>query len=145
MCALDALGEFRRDRQHWLHRLLPDEWIRAGLGELARAEQAWERGDVRAGAAGAKRAAGMALNGALIVQPDEGWGRTYVEHLEALSKDARVPEAVRLASRRVLESGWPAGDIVVLRTPNAHASVVEAARDVIAHAWVVVKRHETRA
>jgi HEPN domain-containing protein len=140
---LRAMGEFKRDPNHWLHRLLPDEWIRAGLGELSRAERAWERGDARAGAAGAKRAAGMALNAALIVEPDDAWGRTYVEHLEALSKDEGVPEAVRAACRRVLESTWPAGDVVILRTPNTHAPVMEAVRDVIAHAWAVVKRHET--
>jgi HEPN domain-containing protein len=140
------MRDFRRDPEHWLLRLSPDEWIRAALGELSRAEKAWaERGDARSGATGAKRAAGMALNGALIVEPDEGWGRTYVEHLEALAVDSRVPEAVRAASRRVLDAGVAMpGALVNLRTPRAHERVVEAARDVIAHAWAVVKRHEAR-
>ncbi|MCL2450236.1 MAG: hypothetical protein FWD17_14920, partial [Polyangiaceae bacterium] len=104
------------------------------------------RGDARAGAAGAKRAAGMALNGALIVEPDESWGRTYVEHVEALARDARVPEAVRVASRRVLDAGGllASGVLVSLRTPRSHEGVLEAARDVIAHAWAVVKRHDAR-
>jgi HEPN domain-containing protein len=138
------MGEFRRDPDHWLLRLSPDEWIRAALGELARAERAWaQRGDTRSGATGAKRAAGMALNGALIVEPDEQWGRTYVEHLEALAVDRRVPEAVRAASRRVLDAGAPLeSQLVSLRTPRAHEPVVDAARDVIAHAWAVVRRHE---
>jgi HEPN domain-containing protein len=134
--------ELTRDKGDWLRKLLPDEWIRAGLAELKRAEQAYAAGNARGGAAGVKRAAGMALNGALLVEPDESWGRAYVEHLEALAKDARVPEAVRSACRTVLEAKAPAGEVVVLRTPRAHEGVLEAARDVIAHAWVVVKRHE---
>ena len=136
------MTEFVRDPSHWLRRLSPDEWIRAALGELGKAEAAYEQGNTRAGVAGVKRAAGMALNGALIVQPDEAWGRTYVEHLEALRRDASVPEAVRAACRTVLAAAPPSGDVVSLRTPRAHVPVTEAARDVIAHAWAVVKKHE---
>jgi len=136
------MGEFTRDKTHWLHRLSPDEWIRAALGAVAQAERAWARGDTRGGAAGTKRAAGMALNAALIVEPNEGWGRTYVEHLEALAIDSGVPEAVRVACRRVLNAGPELTGIIQLRTPRGHEAVVDAARDVIAHAWVVVKRHE---
>jgi hypothetical protein len=135
-------GDFVRDPSHWLRRLSPDEWIRAALGELGRAEEAYGHGNARAGAAGVKRAAGMALNGALLVQPDEGWGRTYVEHIEALARDGRVPNAVREACRTVLGAAPPTGDVVSLRTPRAHVTVVEAARDVIAHAWAVVRKHE---
>jgi hypothetical protein len=136
------MSDFTRDKDHWLYRLSPGEWISAALGELARAEKAWASGDARGGAVGLKRAAGMALNAALIVEPDDTWGRTYVEHVEALSRDARVPEAVRAACRVVLEAKPPAGDVVVLRTPRAHSHVVEAARDIVAHAWAVAKRHE---
>jgi HEPN domain-containing protein len=136
------MAELTRDPGDWLRKLLPDEWIRAGLGELKRAERAYAAGNTRGGAAGVKRAAGMALNAALIVEPDESWGRAYVEHLAALAKDARVPEAVRSACRTVLGAGATAGDVIVLRTPRAHEGVLEAARDVIAHAWAVVKRHE---
>jgi hypothetical protein len=138
------MGEFIRDPKHWLLRLSPDEWIRAGLGELARAEKAWQQGSSRAGAAGLKRAAGMALNGALIVEPEAAWGRTYVEHLEALARDPRAPEAVRTACERVLRTEFRSGDVVSIRTPRAHVAAIDAARDVIAHAWAVVKRHENR-
>ncbi len=136
------MGEFKRDLTHWLLRLSPDEWIRAALAELNKAEQAWQRGDARAAIAGMKRAAGMALNGALVVEPTDAWGRTYVEHLKALAVDGGVPEAVRLASRQVLEAEGPSG-LVVLRTPHAREAALEATRDVIAHAWTVVKRHES--
>jgi HEPN domain-containing protein len=141
------MSEFVKDPGDWLRRLAPDEWIRAALGELKRASGAYASGDGRAGAAGVKRAAGMALNAALIVEPNEAWGRSYVEHVEGLAKDQAVPEAVREACRTVLEAKGPggvAGELVRLRTPRAHAAVVEAAHDVIAHAWAVVKRHEAR-
>jgi HEPN domain-containing protein len=139
------MGEFVKDPGDWLRRLAPDEWIRAALGELRRASAAYEGGDERGGAAGVKRAAGMALNAALIVEPNEAWGRSYVEHLGGLAKDEAVPEAVRQACRTVLAAKGPggaAGELVRLRTPRAHEVVVEAAHDVIAHAWAVVKRHE---
>jgi hypothetical protein len=136
------MGEFRRDPDHWLFRHSPDEWIRAALGELERARLAWEKGNARAGAVGVKRAAGMALNGALIAQPSEAWGRTYVEHLAALAADVGAPPAVRAACQRVLEAQPPASDLVSLRTPRGHATFVDAAHDVIAHAWVVVRRNE---
>jgi hypothetical protein len=137
-----AMSDFTRDKAHWLRRLSPDEWIAAALGELARAETAWTSGSARAGVVGLKRAAGMALNGALLVEPDDAWGRSYVEHVEALARDEKVPEAVRTACRTILEARPPEGNVVSLRTPRGHVHVVEAARDVIAHAWAVIKRHE---
>jgi HEPN domain-containing protein len=136
------VGEFIRDPNDWLRRFSPDEWIRAALGELRRAKAAYDAGNLRAGAAGVKRAAGMALNAALIVEPNDGWGRTYVEHVEALSKDQGVPSAVRAACRTVLDVDPRTGDVVILRTPRTHEHTLDAARDVIAHAWAVVKRNE---
>ena len=129
--------------EEWLTKLSPKEWISAALGELARAEAAYARSDVRAGIAGCKRAAGMALNAALSVEPNEGWGRTYVEHVEALAKDASVPEAVRASCKVVLEAQAPTSTLATLRTKTGDAKVAEAARDVIAHALWVVKKHET--
>ncbi len=137
------MSDFVRDETHWLRRLSPDEWIAAALGELSRAEKAWAGGNARAGIVGVKRAAGMALNGALLVEPDDAWGRNYVEHVQALARDESVPEAVRAACKTILEARPPEGDVVSLRTPRGHVPVVEAARDVVAHAWAVVKRHES--
>jgi hypothetical protein len=111
------MGEFTRDPSHWLRRLSPEEWIRAALGELERAAAAYDRGDSRAGVVGVKRAAGMAA-------------------------EPSVPEAVRAASRAVLGAKAPSGSLVSLRTPRTDERALEAARDVIAHAWAVVKRHE---
>jgi HEPN domain-containing protein len=126
----------------WLTKLSPNEWISAALGELKRAEQAYARNDARAGAVGCKRAAGMALNGALSVEPNPSWGRTYVEHVAALAKDASAPEAVRAASKIVLEARPPTSALATLRSKSGDAKVVDAARDVIAHAFAVVKKHE---
>ena len=134
---------FVRDESHWLFKLSPDEWIRAGLTDLDRSKAAYGANDPRAGLAGAKRAAGMALNGALIVEPDESWGRSYVDHLMALSRDAKVPERVREACRELTAPGAPTvTKLVTLRTSSQEHRILEAARDVIAHAYAVVKRHE---
>lgn len=136
------MREFTRDPSDWLRRLSPGEWIQAALGELRRATAAYERGDPRAGSVGVKRAAGMALNAALLVEPNDGWGRTYVEHVGALAVDPNSPEPVRAACRTVLDAKPPSAGLVSLRTARSHARELEAARDVIAHAWAVVKRHE---
>lgn len=134
---------FVRDASHWLFKLSPDEWIRAGLSDLKRAEEAYGAKNARGGLAGAKRAAGMALNGALIVEPDDGWGRSYVEHLAALAHDVRVPPRVSAACHELLETTMPGQTkLVALRTSSSERRVLEAAKDVIAHAYAVVKRHE---
>ncbi|AKV01226.1 hypothetical protein AKJ09_07889 [Labilithrix luteola] len=136
------MAEFVRDTAHWLFKFSPDEWIRAALGELRRAEAAYAQRNARAGLAGARRAAGMALNGALIVEPDEGWGRSYVDHLLAIGKDDRVPARVREAAKLLIETPLPGqGSLVAIRTASSDEKVLEAARDIAAHAYVVVKRH----
>lgn len=131
---------FERDESHWLFKLSPDEWIRAGTGELRRAEEAYAKKNGRAGLAGARRAAGMALNGALIVAPNEAWGRSYMDHLLALKADgnARVAEA----AKTLVDTPLPGGEVVALRTAKADERVLEAARDLIAHAYALVKRAE---
>ena len=141
------MATFERDEKHWLFKLSPDEWIRAGQSDLKHAEDAYKANNPRAGLAGAKRAAGMALNGALIVEPDDLWGRSYVDHLMALARDARVPERVRQACRELTASAGGertpgAEKLVTLRTTTQEHRILEAARDLIAHAYAVVKRHE---
>jgi hypothetical protein len=132
---------FERDEGHWLRKLSPDEWIRAALGELRRAEEAYTKKNGRAGLAGARRAAGMALNGVLLVEPNDGWGRSYVDHLAAVAKDASAPARIREACTILLDTPLPGGELVALRTAGADERVLEAARDVAAHAYAVVQRH----
>ncbi len=136
------MGGFVRDESHWLFKLSPAEWIRAALADVKRAEAAYRNNDPRGGLAGARRAAGMALNGALICEPDEQWGRSYVDHLRALAREPSVPERVREACRELVDATLPGpAKLVALRTTKAEDRVLEAARDVIAHAYTIVARH----
>lgn len=134
---------FVRDPKHWLFQFGPREWLRAGLGELARAEAAFARHNGRAGLAGLRRAAGMALNGALVVAPDEAWGRSYMDHLGALAKSEGVPARVREAAALLVETPLPgAGKLVAIRLASADERQIEAAKDVIAHAYALIRRSE---
>jgi len=140
------VGPFVRDPAHWLYKFSPNQWIAAALHEVRSAEAAFKTHSSRAGLAGAKRAAGMALNAALILEPNASWGRSYVDHLMALSRDAGVPEAVRAACLVLLETPEPANrPLVALRTARSNERALEAARDVMAHAYAVVTRHAARA
>lgn len=129
---------FERDRNHWLLRLSPDEWIQASIGELERARAALASRNTPAAIAGLKRAAGMALNGALVVVPNEKWGRTYVEHLEALAEDEDVPREVRDAASTLVNLSQPGSGMVSLRTKSEDARLAESAETVMAHAYAVV-------
>jgi hypothetical protein len=131
-----------RDPKDWLRRYTPREWVQVGLAELRRAMTAFETNDVGAGLAGCKRAAGMALNGALLVEPNETWGRSYVDHVKALADEASVPAAVRDACKVILEVRPPNPHLLTLRVPRGNERVIEATRDVMAHALAVVIRHE---
>ena len=106
---VEGMAEFARDPADWLRRFSPDEWIRAGLGELQRAEKALRRGQHARGARGgeARRRDGAqrgAHRGAR-----RGLGTELRRPPEALARDARVPEAVRGACRTVLEAQAPEG------------------------------------
>ena len=131
---------FQRDESHWLFKLSPEEWIRAGSNELRQAEAAYAKKNARAGLAGARRAAGMALNGALIVAPNEAWGRSYMDHLLALKTDANA--RVAEAAKTLVDTPLPGGEVVALRTAKTDERVLEAARDLVAHAYAIVKRAE---
>lgn len=129
---------FTRDPRDWLRRLSPEEWLRSSLNELRRAEDAVKARDAAALAAGVKRAAGMALNGALLAHPEEGWGRTYVEHLAAIAADDAVPAPAREAARRVLDARPPSGALLSLRSRGHDERLIDDARTVMAHAYAVV-------
>jgi HEPN domain-containing protein len=138
------MAEFEKDPNDWLRKLSPGEWVRAALGELRRAEEAYKANNAKGGLAGCKRAAGMALNAALILEPNPAWGRTYVDHLVAVARDGGAPAAVRDACKVLLETHAPGADILTLRSPRSDERVLEAARDVMGHAYAVVKMHEAK-
>ncbi len=135
---------FVRDPSHWLYRLSPDEWIATAMSELRRAEVAFESKDSQGLVAGAKRAAGMALNAALVVRPRDAWGRTYVEHLVGLAGDRRAPRAVREAADLVTRTLPPSSGLIALRSKQRDEALLEAARTVMAHAYAVVYGSQTR-
>jgi hypothetical protein len=133
-----AEPEFQRDPGHWLFKHTSGEWIEKALSELEQGREAFDARQVTAALACVKRAAGMALNGALIRRPDPSWGRTYIEHLRALAGDPRAPLEVREAASLLAEANPPAGAVVMLRTPSLEAKLVDAARTVMAHAYAIV-------
>ena len=81
----------------------------------------------------------MALNAALIVEPNR-LGRTYVEHIQGLARDASAPAPVQAACKVLLELPPSTSDLIPLRTARSDERVLEAARDVMAHAYAVVHR-----
>ena len=122
----------------WLSRLAPEAWIRQGLAELDQAEKRLRSHDRGAAVAGLRRAAGMALNGALCVV-SRPWGRTYAEHLQALQHDSTAPQAVRDAAQLLSDVPLePAPSIVRLTPPSEGARWVEAAKTIMAHAYAIV-------
>jgi hypothetical protein len=140
-----------RDPTHWLHRLSPDEWIRAGMRELASAKASAARRAIRPALASARRAAGMGWNAVLALEPHENgaYGRTYVEHLVALAEGrpletvdpTPIPDEVRLAARRLLDD--PAAgraDVVQLVTPRRDGALLDAAETILAEAYARVVR-----
>jgi hypothetical protein len=141
MTSTDVL---QRDQAHWLYRLSPQEWITGAVGELKKAERASSQRNAQGLVAGVKRAAGMALNAALVMRSRESWGRTYVEHLAGLSEDERVPQPVRQAARVVREAQAPSSGLVVLRSRKGDEALLEAGRIVMAHAYAVVYGSQTR-
>ena len=126
------------EARSWLTRLTPEAWIRQGIGELGRAESLLKAHDRTAGLLGLKRAAGMALNGALSIvwRP---WGRTYVAHLQAIANDADVPDPVRAAARLLNEVPLDKQPGIVRLTPPSESERwLEATKTIMAHAYAVV-------
>lgn len=140
-----------RDPTHWLHRLTPEEWLRAGMRELAVAKEALARHATRPALASARRAAGMGWNAVLALEesPDPKFGRSYADHLRALadgapldSSDATpIPDEVRGAAKRLMED--PAAGpqkVVQIHTRGRDARLYDAAETVLAEAWARIHR-----
>jgi HEPN domain-containing protein len=133
----------------WLLRKSPAEWIAAANEEVSSARSALSGRNMRGAVVALRRASGMALNAALILEPNRHWGRTYMEHLQAIAdpntptspSHTPVPDVVRAAAARVLHAQPPEPTLITLRSPSQEHELVEAARDVIAHAYAVVVRH----
>ena len=116
--------------------------MHAALREQRQAESAFAAKNARAGLAGLRRAAGMALNACLILEPEDAWGRSYMDHLLAVhaGRGPGVPPRVAEACGILVETPMPGGELTALRTKSSEERLLEAARDVIAHAYARVRR-----
>jgi len=139
---------------HWLHRLGPDEWLRAADHELALCAEALHRRAVRPGVTHARRAAGMAWNAVLakaVSVASAGsdssaedhpavvrYGRSYMDHVKALADDAAsddgVPDEARAAARILRDTPPAPPELITLGKPDLRA--LEAARTLVDYARV---------
>jgi HEPN domain-containing protein len=120
------------DPAHWLNRLTAEEWLAAAATELAQAEAALARRAARPGVTHARRAAGMAWNAVLVVHPDERAGRSYMEHVVALSGDPTLPDEVRTAAQRLRDTPARQPELVTLGKPDLGPA--HDARTILEHA-----------
>jgi hypothetical protein len=131
---------FAHDPKDWLRKMSPAEWVTAAMSEVRRAERAYEDRQAKAGLASARRAAGMALNAVLIVEPHETWGRSFVDHLRALAVDEVAPAEVRASCNLLLDTQPPGPGVISLRSSARDKKIIDAAKDVIAHAYARIVR-----
>jgi hypothetical protein len=122
--------------EHWLWRLDADAWLRAAQVELhACAANITSR---RTAVTHARRAAGMALNAVLTTLPDgeTRWGRSYLEHLQAVARAPEpLPARAQAAAKTLLATSpvAPTGLVTLARGPHAAADeALAAAREIVA-------------
>jgi len=125
------------DAEHWLWRLTATQWLDAARHELAQGRAHAE--DRRAALVHARRGAGMALNAVLVALGEKAdettraglegrWGRSYVEHLQALAGGDE-------ATRAPLPAEATEAARVVLTTPlRAHVVTLGRGRAADVHA-----------
>lgn len=132
------------DAEHWLWRLTATQWLDAARHELAQGRA--HAHDRRAALVHARRGAGMTLNGVLAAlgehagEPERAvlearWGRSYVEHLQALADGdeaacSPLPTEAAEAARVVLKMPLSAQVVTLGRGPAAdvHAALDAAER-----------------
>jgi hypothetical protein len=130
------------DAEHWLFRLDAGAWLRAARHELDGC--AANIASRRAAVTHARRAAGMAINAVLVGLPDgeTRWGRSYLEHLQALARVdaaglAPLDAEVQAAAGRLLATAPvapPTGLVALGRGPHAAADEALAAAIVVVEA-----------
>lgn len=80
----------------------------------------------------------MALSGAMAAHFRD-WGRTYADHLRALSRDEDAPAAVRSAAATLTEVPLDKlPGFARLTSPSDSARWIDAAKTVMAHAYAIV-------
>jgi hypothetical protein len=126
-----------KDPTHWLHRLTADEWLAAAETELGHCHDALSRRAVRPGVTHARRAAGMALNGVLALREDPRLGRSYMEHVVALTAEENgAPAEIRAAAQALRDTPAAPPELVTLGKPDL--SVLRHAEAIVAYARAAV-------
>jgi hypothetical protein len=120
----------QKDPDHWLYRLDAGEWLHAARRELGASAGALELHEQKRAVAHARRAAGMALNALLVDRVRAEWGRSYMEHLQALPRDSEVPAEVREAAFELVSSPLNAPRLIQLGG-SADLSVAQAAATIL--------------
>ncbi len=120
----------------------PRQRLGRALEELALARVSFAKRNARQGAVLCKRAAGLALNGALVYFPKETWGRSFVQHLEALRSDEDAPLVVREAATR-LHAVATDPKVVILATNTWVTQCMEDTQNIMAHAYTLIARGES--
>lgn len=109
----------KKDPTHWLYRLTAEEWLAAAETELQHCGDTLRRRAFRPGVTHARRAAGMAWNAVLIASPfDERFGRSYMEHVNALAKDDHTPPEARLAAEYLRDTPPAPPALISLGKPD---------------------------
>jgi HEPN domain-containing protein len=124
------------DPSHWLHRLDAGEWLAAAETELRHGHEALARRAIRPAVTHARRAAGMAMNGILVAAPHERWGRSYMEHVNALAAEPAAPDEVRAAAAVLRDTPPLAPELVKLGKPDTRA--LDGARRIITWARAII-------
>ena len=121
------------DPGHWLHRFDAAEWLAAAATELGHCEGKLLHRSVRAGVTHARRAAGMAWNAVLVKAPDERYGRSYMDHVVAITQaaedDAAIPADVRAAARLLRDTPPAPPQLISIGKPDM--SALEAAKTIV--------------
>lgn len=128
------------DPDHWLYRLTAEQWLLAAENELRAAEQALAAKQQRAGVTYARRAAGMALNARLRIAAAASYGRSYMEHLQALAKDPdpAISQELRDAAARLLAA--PLTQQLVTLGPKGDTRPADFAARIVEYARALVQR-----
>lgn len=111
-----AIGLYEARRQLSKRGIMPDseaaDWLAQADAEILGGDAAWAEGNAGKGRVCSRRAAGMALKAWLSAAPREGYGRSFMHHLNALADDEGVESiaireaAARLAARKRPEEGF---------------------------------------
>jgi HEPN domain-containing protein len=133
------------DPEHWLYRLTAAQWLQAAQNDLHGAQTAFLAKQQRAGVTYARRAAGMALNACLRLCPDPAYGRSYMDHLQALHKDPSVSQELRDAAGQLVSMPLTQQLVTLGKRGDAHGAAPAERILEYARAFVDRRAHPVRA